>query len=330
MTVLCFGLLTMVATRGQKSEYVTVQRVLKLMGSRFEITVVSPSEEIGFINIEEAAAEISRIEKIISSWDSDSETTRINKNAGIRPVKVSYELFKLIERSIQISELTSGAFDISYAPMDNLWKFDGSMKYIPTASEIESSVSKVGYDKIVLNSSDQTVFLKQKGMKIAFGAIGKGYAVDRVKELLVSKQVPAGMINASGDITTWGTKATGEKWLIGIANPSGNGKIVSWLPILESSVGIAGTTDKYVTIKGEKYSHIIDPRSGYPTSGIDKVTVLAKSAELCDALATAIYVLGKDKGLALINQLGGTEVLIVDNNNRLFKSNGVILDLRPK
>ena len=141
MILLCFGLLTMVATRGQKSEYVTVQRVLKLMGSRFEITVVSPSEEIGYINIEEAAAEISRIEKIISSWDSDSETTLINKNAGIRPVKVSYELFKLIERSIQISELTSGAFDISYAPMDNLWKFDGSMKYIPTASEIESSVS---------------------------------------------------------------------------------------------------------------------------------------------------------------------------------------------
>ena len=162
-------------------------------------------------------------------------------------------------------------------------------------------------------------------MKIGFGGVGKGYAADKAKELLVSKQVPAGMINAGGDITTWGTKATGEKWLIGVANPEGKGKLFSWLPLVESSVALTGNDDAFVTFNGKKYSHIIDPRTGYPSEGISKVTVLAKNAEMCDALATAVFVLGKKEGLALINQLGGPEAIIIDNLNKVHKSQGLIL-----
>ncbi len=300
-----------------------------LMGSRFDITVVAATEELGYINIEEAAAEITRIERMISSWDSESETSLINKNAGIRPVKVSFELFKLIERAKQISEITDGAFDISYASMDMIWKFDGSMKYIPTEAEIRNSVAKVGYKKIILDPNEQTVFLRQKGMKISFGAIGKGYAADKAKELLVSKQVVAGIINAAGDLTTWGTKASGEKWLIGIANPLSKDKIFSWLPIVESSVATSGNYEKYVMIKGKKYTHIIDPRTGWPSSGINSVSIFSKSAELCDALATAVFIMGKDAGLALINQLGGTEVILVDANNKIHKSNGIMFENNP-
>ncbi|MGB5482530.1 MAG: FAD:protein FMN transferase, partial [Eudoraea sp.] len=219
-----------------------------------------------------------------------------------------------------------GAFDITVAAMEGVWKFDGSMSMFPTPEQISRAVSKVGYKKIILNRVENTVFLKEKGMKIGFGAIGKGYAADKVKELLVSKQVPAGMINASGDIATWGTKATGEKWLIGVDHPRSNGKIFTWLPLIESSVSITGNLDRYVTFNGKKYAHYIDPKSGYPTTGISKVTILAKSAELCDALATAVYVLGKEKGISLINQLGDTEVVIVDSYNQMFKSNGIILD----
>jgi len=320
-----FGFMTVLSVYGQDKKYITVKRTLKLMGSSFEITVVAQNEEIGYINIEEAAAEIKRVEKMISSWDSESETSLINKYAGIKPVKVSFELFKLIERAVQISEITYGAFDISFASLDRIWRFDGSMQYPPTPIEIKKSVSKVGYRKIVLNSAENTIFLKEKNMKIGFGAIGKGYAADKTKELLISKQVPAGMINASGDITTWGTKATGEKWLIGVDNPKGKGNFFSWLPLVESSVAIAGNHDMYVTFNGKKYSHIIDPKTGYPSLGISKVTVLAKSAELCDAMATAVYILGKDKGLALINQLGGTEAIIVDSHNKVYKSNGIML-----
>jgi len=316
----------MTSVCGQAGKYVTVKRSLKLMGSSFELTVVVNNEDIGYINLEEAIAEVRRVEKLISSWDPESETSEINRNAGVKPVKVSLELFKLIERSIQISEITNGAFDITIAAMEGVWKFDGSMSAFPTPEQISSAVSKVGYKKIALNKAENTVFLKENGMKIGFGAIGKGYAADKVKELLVSKQVPAGMINASGDITTWGTKATGEKWLIGVDHPRSNGKIFTWLPLIESSVSITGNLVRYVSFNGKKYTHYIDPKSGYPTTGISKVTVLAKRAELCDALSTAVYILGKEKGISMINQLGDTEVIIVDKFNQIYKSNGIILD----
>lgn len=299
------------------------------MGSRFDISVVSVDEELGYINIEEATAEITRIEKMISAWDENSETSLINRNAGIKPVKVSLELFKLIERSIQISVLTDGAFDISYSSMDNIWKFDGTMKNMPTEAEIKRSVSKVGYKKIILNVENQTVFLKQKGMKISFGAIGKGYAADKAKELLVSKQVVGGIINAAGDLTTWGTDVSGKKWIIGIVNPLSKDKIVSWLPVVESAVATSGNYEKYVTFNGKRYTHIIDPRTGYPASGITQVSIFAKNAELCDALATAVFIMGKDAGLSLINQLGGPEVILFDSENKVHKSSGILFDRKP-
>ncbi len=310
----------------QDAQLVTVHKAMELMGSRFDITVVASSEEIGSINIDEASAEIKRIEKLISSWDVESETSLINLNAGLKPVKVSDELFSLIERSIQISELSDGAFDISYASLDNIWKFDGSIKEMPSEIEVKNSIAKVGYRNIVLNEVDQTVFLSKKGMKISFGAIGKGYAADKAKELLISKQVVGGIINAAGDLTTWGTKANGQKWLVGIANPLSEERIFSWLPIVESSVATSGNYEKHFILNGIKYSHIIDPRTGYPSTGVNSVSIFAKSAETCDALATAVYILGKDKGLDLINQLGGIEVVLIDSLSQVHNSSGILLD----
>tara|TARA_R110002050_G_scaffold66254_2_gene143002 strand:+ start:11884 stop:12429 length:546 start_codon:yes stop_codon:yes gene_type:complete len=180
------------------------------MGSRFDISVVAENQEQGDSYIDLAVNEISRIEKMISSWDPSTETSEINRNAGIKPVVVDKELFDLIQRSIKISNLTEGAFDISYASMDKIWKFDGSMKEMPTEEAIKNSVAKVGYHNIILNEADHSVFLKLKGMKIGFGGIGKGYAADKAKALLKSKGVKAGIINASGDLNTWGTQPDGK------------------------------------------------------------------------------------------------------------------------
>jgi len=324
--LICFLTLTGTA---QERQMVTVKRTLKLMGSRFTITVISPSEELGHINIEEAIAEITRIEKMISSWDEGSETFQINKNAGIKPVKVSRELFNLIKRCKGISSLTDGAFDISYSSMDKIWKFDGSMTEMPSAERIKQSVEKVGYEKIILNTEKQTVFLKEKGMKISFGAIGKGYAADKAKRFLISKQVAGGIIDAAGDLSTWGTDVTGKKWIIGIVNPLAKDKIVSWLPIVESSVATSGNYEKFVTFKGKRYSHIIDPRTGYPSWGIRQVSVFAKDAEFCDALATAVFIMGKEAGMFLVNQLDNVEVILFDNFNKVHKSDGILFERDP-
>ncbi len=296
------------------------------MGSRFDITVVTENEEAGYLNIQEIIDEIIRLEKIISSWDQNSETSLVNKNAGINPVKVGSELFSLIERAIKISEITDGAFDITYASMDQVWKFDGSLKYLPTAREISNSIARVGYEKIILDKENSTVFLKETGMKIGFGAIGKGFAADKARELMRSKHVFAGIINASGDLTAWGRQASGEKWIVGITNPLDKEKVFSWLPIIESSVATSGNYEKFVTFNGEKYSHIIDPRTGYPTKGINSVSVFSKKAELCDALATAVFVMGVETGLSFINQLQDTEVIIVDSENKIHKSDGIKFD----
>ncbi|WP_405269884.1 FAD:protein FMN transferase [Cellulophaga sp. Ld12] len=310
----------------QEKKYVTISETMKLMGSRFDITIVAEAESAAKKNIADAVAEISRIEKIISSWDETSETSEINRNAGIKPVKISAELFGLIERSIKISEITDGAFDISYASMDEVWKFDGSMRHPPTPEQITISIAKVGYQKIQLDKEQLTVFLPDEGMKIGFGALGKGYAADKAKELMLSKKVFAGVINASGDLTTWGRQATGEKWIVGISNPLDREKVFSWLPLDESSIATSGNYEKYLFFEGEKHSHIIDPRTGYPSKGISSVSVFSKSAELCDALATAVFIMGIDTGISLINQLKETEVIVVDSQNKIFKSNGITFD----
>ncbi|WP_339651841.1 FAD:protein FMN transferase [uncultured Maribacter sp.] len=322
---LFFCLLTYIVV-GQGEKYVTVKRTFEVMGGAFDVTVISVDEELGNIYILEALAEVQRIEKLISSWDKASETSLINKNAGISPVSVSWELYKLIERSIQISEITKGAFDITYTALEDIWKFDGSMSTLPNNLEVKEAVSRTGYKNIILNSKDQTVYLNKKGMRISFGGIGKGFAADKAKALLVSKEVKAGIINLDGDITTWGTKATGDKWLIGIVNPERQGGLFSWLPILESSVATSGGDADFLLVNDEKFTHVLNPKTGFPSTGIKSVSVFAKSAELSDALATSIFVMGLEAGLALINQLGDTEVIIVDNKNKMCKSNGIILN----
>jgi thiamine biosynthesis lipoprotein len=301
------------------------QRILKLMGSRFEFSVVANSKEEGDAYMDLAIHEISRIEKLISSWDANSQTSLINKNAGIKPVQVDEELFLLIERAIKISELTNGAFDISYASMDKVWKFDGSMSEMPTEEAIKNSIDKVGYKNIVLDKTNYSVFLKLKGMKIGFGAIGKGYAADKAKALLKEKGVTAGIINASGDLNTWGKQPDGKDWMVAIVNPLNKDKVFSWLPVNNSAVVTSGNYEKYVEFDGVLYSHIIDPRTGYPSTGILSATIFTANAELADALATSIFVMGVDVGLDFINQLKGVECVIVDKNNKLQTSANINL-----
>ena len=313
----------MICSVGQILAQEPFKRTMKLMGSRFDITVVAkdPIEGKEYINL--AVSEITRIEKLISSWDPNSQTSEINKNAGVQPVKVDAELFNLVQRGIGISTLTDGAFDISYASMDNIWKFDGSMTEMPEEATIKASVSKVGYQNILLNKEDHTVFLKLKGMKIGFGAIGKGYAADKAKELLISRGVVAGIINASVDMNTWGKQPNGDSWQVAITNPMNKNKVFALLPLDNGAVVTSGNYEKYVTFNNTRYTHIIDPRSGYPATGIVSVTVFAPKAELADALATSVFVMGKEVGLNRIEQLPKVECIIIDDLGTIITSKNI-------
>ncbi|MDA3890540.1 MAG: FAD:protein FMN transferase [Salinivirgaceae bacterium] len=301
-------------------------QTLKLMGSRFDVTVIAKDSVQANQFIKQAVNEILRIEKLISSWDENSQTSEINRNAGVKPVKVDKELFELIERAMGISILTDGAFDISYAGMDQIWRFDGSMTSMPADEAIKASVAKVGYKNIVLNKENSTVFLKLNGMKIGFGAIGKGYAADKAKSLLIEKGVSSGIINASGDINTWGYQPNGKEWTVAIVNPLNKSNVFATLPISNGAVVTSGNYEKYVRFNNKLYTHIIDPRTGYPASGIISVSVFAPMAEIADALATSVFVMGKNVGLNRINQLPKIECVIIDDQGDIFTSNNIEID----
>lgn len=313
------SLITVVSSQSQE----IYKQTLKLMGSRFDISVIANDSLLANSYIDLAVAEITRIEKLISSWDSTSQTSLINRNAGIKPVKADKELFDLINRSLFISKLTDGAFDISYASLDKIWKFDGTMDKFPSEDEIASSVSKVGYQNIILDKKEQTVFLRLQGMKIGFGAIGKGYAADKAKELLISNGVVAGIINASGDMNTWGKQPNGESWKIAITNPLNKNKVFATLPINEGAIVTSGNYEKFVMFNGKRYSHIIDPKTGYPSRGIISVTVFAPKAELADALATSVFVMGIEVGINRINQMPEIECIIIDNEGHIHSSENI-------
>ena len=289
------------------------------MGTRFEITLVS-TQEVANQYLNAAQGEIERIERLISSWDANSQTAEINRQAGIKPVKVAKELYDLIARSIEISKITQGAFDISYAALDPVWFFDGRMKAVPSESERLKSVQNIGFKDLVLNAKEQTVYLPKKGMNIGFGAIGKGYAADATKKLMKSLGVSSGIINASGDLTSWGKKPDGTDWQVGISNPENPAKVFSWFPVRDAAVATSGNYEKYVTLEGKQYSHIMDPRTGMPVSGIKSVTVFAPNAELADAFATAVFIMGIDTGIDTISQLPGMSCIIVDAENNIHHS----------
>lgn len=294
-----------------------------LLGSPFEITVVAKDSIQGNLFSDLAITEVRRIENLISDWIPTSQISKVNHNAGISPIKVDKEVYDLVDRATKISKLTSGAFDISYASMDRIWKFDGSMKEMPTPEEIRKSVEKVGYQNIILNPKDTTIFLKNKGMKLGLGGIGQGYIADKIKVLLQEKGCSSGLVNVSGDINTWGKQPNGNLWTVGIVNPMNKNKVFATFPLDDSAVETSGSYEKYVTFNGKRYSHIIDPRTGYPATGIISVSVFAKQTELADALATGIFVMGVEVGLDLVNQLKGIECIIVDDKGGIHVSKNI-------
>ncbi|MPR32037.1 FAD:protein FMN transferase [Salmonirosea aquatica] len=296
------------------------------MGNRFEIGLVADQEEWAQAQIEEAIVEIRRIERLLTTFSDDSQTQFINQNAGIRPVAVDAEVFDLIARACRLSDLTQGAFDLSYGSIDqSLWNFDQHMTALPSPETAREMVRLINYKNIILDREKQTIFLAEKGMRIGFGGIGKGYAAEMAKRLLIRKGVTSGVVNASGDLTTWGLRPDGSPWTIGLADPDAKDQPFSYLEISGLAVATSGDYEKFVTIGGKRYSHTINPRTGLPVTGIKSVTIISPNAELSDALATPVYVMGPRVGLDLINQMRDIACVIIDDRNQVFCSDSIVV-----
>lgn len=300
---------------------------IRLMGNQFEFTLIDENENIANETFEIAIQEIKRIETLLTTFSDTSITYKINENAGISAVSVDDEVFQLIKRCQFISKITQGAFDISYGSLDKrFWNFDLNMTSLPDPKVAKKTVELINYENIILDETHKTVFLKNKGMRIGFGGIGKGYAAEMAKKKLIENNVLNGIVNASGDLTAWGFQENGEAWTIGVADPNQRTSIFSTFKITNKAVATSGNYEKFITINNKRYSHTIDPKTGYPISGIKSVTILAENAEIADALATPVTVMGIEVGMNFINQLKTIGCIIIDDNNKSYFSNNITIN----
>jgi thiamine biosynthesis lipoprotein len=288
------------------------------MGTIIEITLQNPDQELSRRAIKQAFEEINRIESIMSLYKSDSELSRINQLAHKEPVKISQEMTDLLLISQNAWQLTSGGFDPTASPIVKLWGFYKNEGKIPEKREIKEKLKLVGFKNIVFDKCRREIKFLSPGIKLDFNAIAKGYAVDQAVRVLKGIGIKRALINAGGDIYALGGKKPQEHWTIGIRDPMQKDKVFASIELNNRAVVTSGNYEKFFTIDGKQYCHIIDPRTGYPVQNILSVTVLASQVALADALATGIFVLGKEKGLELLSSLEDIDGVIItlDSENK--------------
>lgn len=296
------------------------------MGTRILMTAYT-SPEVGEdatkVALARAFREIQRLEKLMSTWVADSEISRINDAAGKEAVSVGPETFAVLEKSVWIGKESQGVFDISFDAMRGLWKFDeGVDGSIPKKADIDRARKLIDYRKITLDGASRTVKLERKGMRINLGGIAKGYAVDAAARVLDEAGVKGFFVQAGGDLFVRGKKPDGTPFRVGVRDPRGSGPTdyFAMIQIEDHAFSTAGDYERAFVKDKKRYHHIIDPRTGYPATACRSVTVWAKDAFVADALDDAIFILGPEKGLALVEAHPDAGAVVVDAKNKVHVS----------
>ena len=301
-----------------------ISRTRPMMGTEVTITAAPSHLDEGEILacMDEAFAEIGRIEAVMSEYLPASEISVANREAGSRPVAVSPELAGLIRLGLEVSRLSDGAFDISFACMGRIWDFGNPAGPLPTPDEAAAAVKHVDYHKIILaGNASPTISFQDPEMKLGLGAIAKGYAVDRAMEQFHRCGTTDAIVNAGGDLKASG-RCGDRPWRIGIQDPREMSGLVATIAVEDFAVVSSGDYKRYFIRDGKRYHHILDPRTGLPARGSSSVTVLHRSAARADALATALFVLGPERGMALIDSIPG-EAVIIDIRGEITLSAGL-------
>ncbi len=281
-----------------------------LMGTIVDITAVG-SERDCRQAIELAFDEIKRIDGLMNVFAQDSEISRINQAAGKSAVQVSSDTLEVIERSLRYARLTDGALDITVAPLMELWGFGNNLKQIPPDDDLREKLSLVDYKKVTVDKSRSTVMLESPGMQVDVSGIAKGYAVDKAIQALKDAGIQKAMINAGGDIYAMNSPPGRDVWLIGVRHPRNGADMLGIIELKDKAVATSGDYENFFQVDGKRYCHVIDTRTGRPVAGIMSVTIIADNTAEADALATAVFPLGAEKGMKLIESLESVDGLIV-------------------
>jgi FAD:protein FMN transferase len=293
---------------------------IDLMGTRVSVELWADDEVRGRELVADVMREYHRIDDAMSTYKPDSEISQVNSHAAEAPMPISDELFRLVERSLDLSTTSGGAFDITYDSVGYLYDFRARQR--PTDREIEERIGAVDYRHVVLDRARRTIFFKAKGVRINLGGIAKGYVVEHAAAMLRARGVEHALLNAGGDTRVIGDRM-GQPWIVGIRHPRVAEEVVTRLPLVDEAISTSGDYERYFEENGRRYHHIINPATGRPTEGILTVTVIGPDGTLTDGLDTAIFVLGVEKGLELIEGYPDYETIIVDAAGKVSYSQGL-------
>ena len=299
-----------------------MERTEAIMGTRCYVELWADDPVKGNDAIEAVMAELRRIDNLMSHYKPESQLSQINQYANERPVQVDKELFDLIKLSTHYSEITEGAFDITYASVGYLYDYPRHIH--PTEEQIREKLPAVNWHNMLLDEAHHTVRFEHPGMRIDLGGIGKGYAVDRGIDVLKARGIDRALVTAGGDSRIIGDRM-GRPWLIAIRHPDNPSKVVTRIPLADSAVSTSGDYERYFDEGGVRYHHIIDPRTGHSASKVRSATILAPTATQTDGMSKTAFVLGAEKALEIINRMPEYDAVFVLPDGRVLYSNG----LRP-
>jgi thiamine biosynthesis lipoprotein len=269
-----------------------------------------------------ATEEIRRLEAMMTTWRPDSELSKVNEAAGISPVSVGQETYDVVAASLHTSEISEGTFDITFESLHGLWKFDQDLDpHPPTEAQVKAKLPLLSFHHVHLDAGKRSIYLDQKGVRIGLGGIAKGYAVDHAAKVLEDAGLASFFVQAGGDLYTRGKKPDGSDWSAGVRDPRGpEGSYFAMLAVTDHAFSTAGDYERSYIVDGRRYHHIIDPRTGYPATASRSVTIWAKTALEADELDDAVFILGPEKGLALVESQDGVGAVIVDAHNKVWVS----------
>ena len=323
-TILCLvmTLATGCANIQPTSLPVVSKRMQMHMGSLVTVTAVAFDKNVSDGAVQAAFDEIKRLEQLLSTWRSDSELSQVNAEAGRRPVQVSRETLQLVIRALDIAKLTLGGFNIALGPAIEAWSVT-ERQHIPEKEELERLKPLVDWTRIQVDRGQRTIYLPHKGMRIDVGGIGKGYAADRAVEEMKRAGAVGGVVALSGDIKTFGSLPERRGFPVGIRHPRQEGALIAIIDLMDEAISTAGDYERFFERDGIRYHHILDPHTLWPARACRSVTVIAEEGTVADGLDTGIFVLGPERGMALVERLPHIEAIIIDNDGKMIVSSGL-------
>jgi FAD:protein FMN transferase len=300
------------------AEWIT--REEPIMGTRCAVELWSEDRARGEAAISSVFDDMKRIDRLMSTWKEDTEISRVNREATRHPVKISEELFRLLQESVRYSELTHGAFDITYASVGYLYDFKRGVH--PEQKAIDAALPGINWRQMVLEEKTFTVFFRKPGMRIDLGGIAKGYSVDRGIGILKKQGITRAMVNSGGDTRILGDRF-GKPWVVGVRDPDHEGKVFLRLPLTDASFSTSGDYERYFDEDGKRFHHIIDPKTGDSARKCRSVTVISDSATRTDALTKSVFIMGPEEGIRFIDTLTGVDAVAVAPDGKMFYSKGL-------